>query len=927
MNEILRLEGISKKFGNRVLYKNFSFSFPKSGLFALVGPSGSGKSTLLDMISGIDQNYEGSIYVFGKKLDKRSETSRSYARLTKIGFIHQGYDLLELETALENVTLPLYACSYEKKRLIEKRATDLLSNFGMKKFKKSRIRELSGGEKQRVALARSVSTQARLLLADEPTGALDSLNAVKVYRYLKEISHSCLVLLVTHDEESAYTYADGILRIENEMISYSSNNPIVLEEKDFLALRVKKRKTLPFVPISFWFKHAIHLFFAKKRRALFSILILSISLLSLGTAIYLSYDANQEIDAAFSSLIGDNCIVMEKEGVGAAITDFSAATIDDIETILSFDSSIANGYGVKYSLDWNQFFPDFDVVYAISGTHKIELNNFSSSIANDFIFYDSAIELPFYPELPSLLEDDQIILGLPYANMVQLCLELKIARDYETLGEYLLEEEMNILFEVANSSWNYEDNELYSLVGVTRSDKPTIFHTNPLWNSYFFETRMRFPVTDGTDYPYPWVMQKIYYLRSSLNVCDFYDKVRRNKAFAQYLFERDSDDKTEAVNPLIEQRRYFVYFVKRNSFSFDEIEMISKKFNLPHYSIYGEQSYISFPSAMMSGFFHSFYLSKEKEELQSLVETLSVLPLEQKDFSSNLVDSIKEGSYRIPFSKSVTISSRIDSLLEGRAPSKANEVVLSKKLYEDLGKPKTIYASGEIEERESGDYIEKDYTIATLKVTGVSESNHDVLFVTKTWSIDFFRDELRMSSFKLEPTQVCFELDDDYRESLVDEMKAEFPLYHFENPFASISSSTESVIKFIRIALLFASISSLSISFLLLLTISILSIRENRQEEKMLFTLGISREDICSYYRLNVLLPLLVSTLISLSLVSLIEYFIHRQIGSSFSNAELPFQFSFLPLAFIVGSSLLAAFSLNIWLRFRALRCDFSKKG
>ncbi len=920
MNDILRIERVSKRFGERLLYEDFTFSFPRNGLFALVGASGVGKSTLLEMIAGLDRNYEGSIYLFGRKMNKNNEASRSRLRLKEIGFIRQGYDLLELEKALENVALPLYAASNEKKYIIEKRSSDLLTMFDMKKYRKSIVNELSGGEKQRIALARAISLETKILLADEPTGALDNKNAKKVYDYLKMLSLSKLVILVTHDEEAAFLYADGILRITNSKIAFSSNQAEPILTTHFSSLNIKKRKSEPYVPFLFWMKHAFHLLKAKRKRTSISMFVLCLSLFSLGVSVFLSYEAGQEIENAFSSLIGNDCIVMEKEGSNRALSKAYAATKEDIDSILSFAPNIAKGYGLSYAVDWNSFFPDSDMVYILSGTKKIELNHFSVSTPNDFVLFDATSELEVYPEIPDLLEDDQMILGLPYQNMVQLCLGLQINRDYETLGKYLSENEVNILFEIANLSWNYEDNELYAIRGVVPSDKPRIYHTDPLWNSYFYETRMRFPTTDGSEHSYPWVMQKVYYLRSTLDKNDFYYEVRHNPAFYHYLFDR-KDEKT--ILP-IQENRYEVYFVNRNSFTFSEIETISKKYHLPHYSIFGEESYTSFPAAMMSGFFHPFYLSNEKEALDSLIETLSVLPLEQKDYSPSLPSNVKEGSYRLPFSQGVTISNRVTKIVEGREAKSANEVVLSKKLYETMNKPSIIYGAGQIEERINSENVEKDYRVGVLEVVGVSESNHDILFVTNSWSIDFFRDELGMSSFYLEPTQVVFEIDDE-EECLLDQMKLDYPLYHFENPFSSISMSTESVINYVQLALLFASISSLSISFLLLITVCVLTLRENHNEGKMLFTLGISREDIHSYYNVNVLLPLFLATLMSMVLISIAEYFIHREIASSFSNEGLPFNFSFVPLFFVIAVSMLTMIILNRGLWFYLKSYDYRR--
>ncbi len=929
MSDLLSFEDVGKRFGKRILFSGFSFAFPSKGLYAFLGESGSGKSTLLEMIAGMDVDYEGVIRFNGRPLQKRNEACLSSYRLSEIGFIHQGYDLLELETALSNVVLPLIATSDESKEKIDRRGKDLLTAFSLKDKANSRVSNCSGGEKQRIALSRAISSKTRILLADEPTGALDSKTSEDVYRYLRKIAESMLVIFVTHDEEAAYKYADGLFLLKQEKMTYLKREAKAEGEK-IAALPISKRKEEASVPFFYWLTHAVHLSLAKKRRSVLAVMILSLSLFSLGTSVFLSFDANREIESAFSSLIGESSIVMEKEGETTSIEKAYAATIDDVETIMGFAPNIADGYGITYFADFRSYFPDFDVVYALSSRHKVELASFGANTPNDFLSVEEADDLFVYPYSPETMEDDQLILGLPYKNMAQLCFGFQILRDYASLGNYLESNETQILFEVANESWSYEDSQLFELIGVVESEKPMIYHTNPLWNQYFYETRMRFPTTDGSEYQYPWVMQKVYYLRSSLISEDFYREISLNPSFSSYLFERPSEE----YNPTLctygarcGLNRYYLYFVKRNSFFMKEIEEIKERYALPSYLMLGENSYVSFPSSMMSGFAHSFYAGREIESLSSLVESASIVPIEARDMSFQLPEGIKEGSYRLPFSNSLTISSSSSNLISGHPPKRRDEVVLSKKLFEEWGKPTMIYCAGMVNETERDGYIERDYRLGALKVTGVSEGDNDVLFVTSSWSIDFFRDELGMSSFLLEPRQVIFETNENYSKELLARMKADYPSYSFIDPSSSISSSTESVIYFVRLALSFASASSLALSFLLLVTISVLSIRENRKEGKMLFELGLSRKEIIKSYFSSSLLPIFVSSLIAIALVSLIEFYIHQKIAESFGGTSVSFRFSFLPHISILGASLIAAIALFLGLRGYLSIRDFLKEG
>ncbi len=929
MSDLLSFDNVGKRYGKRTLFSSFSFVFPPKGLYAFLGESGSGKSTLLEMVAGMDGEYDGVISFNGKPLPKRNEARLSSYRLSEIGFIHQGYDLLELETTLSNVVLPLIATSDESKEKINKRGEDLLTAFSLKGRIKSRVCTCSGGEKQRVALSRAISSKTRILLADEPTGALDSRTAERVYQYLRKIAESMLVVFVTHDEEAAYKYSDGVFLLKHEKISFVKQEAKAEGEK-IAALPLTKRKEEASVPFSYWLAHAFHLSLAKKRRSLLSVIILSLSLFSLGTSVFLSFDANREIEAAFSSLIGESSIVMEKEGDANSIEKAYAATEDDIDAIMGFAPDAVSGYGVTYFADLRSYFPDFDAVYALSGSHKVELASFGANTPNDFLALEETNDLFVYPFTPETMEDDQLILGLPYKNMAQLCFGLQILRNYSSLGAYLEKNEIQILFEIANESWAYEDSQLFDLIGVVESEKPMIYHTNHLWNQYFYETRMRFPTTDGSEYKYPWVMQKVYYLRSSLPIDDFYHEIRLNQAFSSFLFERPDEKYNSTLcdyGTNCRLNRYYVYFVKRNSFSIREIEEIKKRYGLPSYLLLGENSYVSFPSSLMSGFAFPFYASNEVEVLSSLVESVSVVPMEAKDLSVQLPTGIKEGSYRLPFSNSLTLSSSSSKMISGRFPTSIGEVALSSKLYKEWGEPSIVYCAGMIGEEERDGYLERDYRLGALKVTGVSEGNSDVFFVTPSWSIDFFRNELGMSSFLLEPTQVIFEIGEDSGSELIAKMKADYPSYSFIDPSSSISSSTENVIYFVRLALTFASISSLALSFLLLVTVSVLSIRENRKEGKMLFELGLSRKEIIRAYFSSSLLPISVSSVIAIALVSLIEFFIHQKIAESFGGTNLAFRFSFLPHIAVFGASLIATISLFLGLRGYLSTRDFRKEG
>ncbi len=167
---------------------------------AIVGPSGSGKSTILNIIGALDRADSGEVVVDGQVVEKLSEIQAADYRNTTVGFIFQLHHLLPQCTVLENVLVPTLAAGAHKQPDIAARAEELLNAVGLKHRLRHRPGELSGGERQRVAVARALINRPKLLLADEPTGALDRLSAERLIDLLAEINHSqgVTLLMVTH---------------------------------------------------------------------------------------------------------------------------------------------------------------------------------------------------------------------------------------------------------------------------------------------------------------------------------------------------------------------------------------------------------------------------------------------------------------------------------------------------------------------------------------------------------------------------------------------------------------------------------------------------------------------------------------------------------------------------------------------------------
>ena len=218
---IVELENICKAYSQGKLcvpvLENICFSMEKGEYVAILGPSGSGKTTLMNIIGCLDQATSGTYRLDGEDIGKCTDNEMSDIRLKKIGFVFQSFQLLPRQTALENVALPLiYAGVSRKER--QKLAAAALERVGLADRMEFKPNQLSGGQKQRVAIARAMVNSPEILLADEPTGSLDSKSGSQVMDLFRQLSREGVsILMITHDAGIA-AHADRILEIRDGKI-------------------------------------------------------------------------------------------------------------------------------------------------------------------------------------------------------------------------------------------------------------------------------------------------------------------------------------------------------------------------------------------------------------------------------------------------------------------------------------------------------------------------------------------------------------------------------------------------------------------------------------------------------------------------------------------------------------------------------------
>lgn len=218
--EILKVENLCKRYGEKdtevVALDNVSFSVEKGEFVAIIGASGSGKSTLLHLIGGVDRPTSGKVFIDGTDIYELNSDKLAIFRRRQVGLIYQFYNLIPILNVVENITLP---CRLDGKEVKEERLEELLDILNLKKRKEHLPNQLSGGQQQRVSIGRAIVNYPAIVLADEPTGNLDSKASREIIDLLKMSNqkYNQTVILITHDENIALE-ADRILTIDDGRI-------------------------------------------------------------------------------------------------------------------------------------------------------------------------------------------------------------------------------------------------------------------------------------------------------------------------------------------------------------------------------------------------------------------------------------------------------------------------------------------------------------------------------------------------------------------------------------------------------------------------------------------------------------------------------------------------------------------------------------
>ena len=324
---------LKKEFKEKAL-NNINLSFNKNEFVFILGPSGAGKSTLLNIIAGLDRKYDGKVIVNNMDLSKLKSNDMDYYRNNYIGFIFQNYNLINEFTVYENVYLAISLTNRNNKK---DKVISTLEKVGLKDKVNSYPNELSGGQKQRVAIARALVNDPSIILADEPTGALDSFMSTEIMNLIKNISKNKLVIIVSHNENLASKYANRTIKMfDGKIISDSSKNKNKSKKELFKLYKTK-------MPFAVKMKFSLKNIRKKLKRTILTVTALSVGLIGISLVLALSNGFKRELKNYEENTLSSFPIIINKK-----IEDYSGNNLKHKENkIYSHDYNSLNNIHIN----------------------------------------------------------------------------------------------------------------------------------------------------------------------------------------------------------------------------------------------------------------------------------------------------------------------------------------------------------------------------------------------------------------------------------------------------------------------------------------------------------------------------------------------------------------------------------------------------
>lgn len=870
---MIKINNLHKNYDNKIIFNNLSINFENKNFYGIVGPSGCGKSTLLNIIGLLIKPDKEFTYSFNQKLiNNLNEDEKRNLRISQFGFIFQSYNLFENDTVFNNLYLVMLKDStIHSYKTIKRKIYETLKLLNIHKLKNKNVKDLSGGEKQRVGIARAIINNPKVILADEPTGALDENNSNNIFEILRNLSKSCLVICVTHDEESAIKYCDKIYYYNENNNTFELNESGNILQKCNILTSKNRKNIKGKINFRFIIKYILSKFKNHKFRTLLNICLLSISLFSIGLSFTLKNNITTTLKDSFETLMNDKTIIAQSKREDIKIYDYYSLDYKDVKSIYQEYNEDIEYIGVDYLVNLNNLFIDQNDTYKLFNNNtKVLLDNININHLNEFTYLNNYNEITdMYPRIDYKLSNDEIILGINYKDMGNLCRKLNIKEGFNYLETYIKKYGFVIEFNIKNNSWRYYDKLLLNIKSFIPSKTIQVYHTNNLFNEEIFEKRLLIPSSTNINKinDKPWILKKNYYLKTKKFTDILLNKLMFNNKYNNIIFDCNSNmykaSNKYNTKPLYDKKIH-VYKSLKNNFNLPlvkDIVRMNKMFN--NYYISTENGYKNLGLGILSGFINPTFFSKSKIDIEKTMDAISYTALTEInniDYDQNVlysnINNIKDNN--------VQFSSKCSNFLIGREAEHINEIVISKSVAKHLdinGVNEDLFISSIYESKIDNENIFNKYRIIKLKIVGIVNTNKFCIYHKPEFSVSLFRDLFQFSGFSLLPNAVVFEMDKKLSSNQIEQLNTYYENIEFINPFKNFELGINDTMRYLEYILYAISIVTLISSLFLTFIINKIDIDENKRDYSILICIGFLNKEIIKIILSNSLILNLMSFL------------------------------------------------------------------
>lgn len=833
---------------------NFSYSFSNKGLVGIYGDSGCGKTTLLNLIGGIDTLTSGDILINNKSLTKFKRKELDAYRNKETGFIFQDDNLIDNLNVFDNVSLALSLRKIDfnkRKKLVE----ESLKIVGLLDKSKKYPCELSGGEKQRVTIARALIKKPRIILADEPTGSLDKENSLEIMKILKGLSQSYLVIVVSHDENILNEFSDEVIKIDKGEIKETKK----LHSRTNDSESQNENSKLSSLRLFDALKISLKNIFYKKFKNLIVAFTLSLSIASLGLVLAIKSGASSYINTIETTTLSRYPVSIEKTSLFTdnifEMTE-NNGTFPDDEKISSVTNTNSFFRSNNLSKEFIEYLKNIDSKYKDS----IIINK---STSMNVLYFDSANQSigNFVSSSSSLFNDfsnsnNVIWRALPDNN--------KILSDYDVLkGEYPKNENEAVLVVNANNELNENIINSFGFAGLLNENKEISFD-DIIGKS--------FKIIDNNDF---YKMRNIALSEREVSAIFLkrgYELYNDNLKLSDFLSYQNILNQLNNNNNEIDLEKYK-----------DELKELIKYIDIPSSTeidldkidLNDEEALFTFLTSLVSTRYLDSYRELNQDELMAFyndeskgttIKISGILRAKKDTLISSLVPGIYYSSSLDDKYKSNNNPDFIDENNDGRISSEEDKRSNIAKSYES-----NIFLR-----------FDGELKLCTREIIGEPIESDDYLTYIlnrEKFGLDESINSITIYPSSFEEKSAILNYIDKYNASQKDENKI-----IYTDLSGIIFSNVESITDLISLVLIIFSVLSLVVAVLLEALISYSNISERKQDIGILKSLGASNKDVFKIFSFESMIVGLVSGLISLLLILVTGAFLNTFLNSIFDT-------------------------------------------